>query len=379
MTDRVLDLDRAASPSRLRKFSIFLAVWSAIVIIEGLVIRAQSRVPIPYAILNKVVDYTPLAIASLLLWRMTAATARWRTSAKVALHLAVGIPTVLLWKSLYLLWLRFTIGPAYWRIIFAESWMYQLVNSYLTYFAMLSVILVLQGAKRERERERRDAELALTARDAELAALRAQLHPHLILNSLNSILALVTIDPERAREMIVGLARLLHAAFNGVDSEEVPLSTEIALVRNYLAIEQIRFAERLAVSIDVEANANDVPVPPLLLQPIVENAIKHGIGPHTRPGTVRVKAWRTGNPACPPERETKDRDRQDCLSSRRLLIEVRDSGEGMVDGALQNGGRGLALTRRRLDSIYRSDYTLSFERGGGEFIVRLDLPAAVDA
>jgi LytS/YehU family sensor histidine kinase len=197
------------------------------------------------------------------------------------------------------------------------------------------------------------------AREAELAAVRAQLHPHFLLNSLNSIVSLIDSDPPRAREMVVRLSQLLQSSFRRIDEERVPLDREIEMVRAYLDIEQIRFGPRLSVKIDVDEDARAVPVPPLVLQPIIENAVKHGIAPHARDGEVRVTAHRA--------------------SPERLILEVRDSGAGADDESLRDGGRGLTLTRRRLENLFPGSYSLSFARSADGFTVHLDLPAGADA
>src|SRR5260221_1264587 len=153
--------------------------------------------------------------------------------------------------------------------------------------------------------------------------------------------------------MVVRLSELLQASFRGIDEEGVTLEREIEMARTYLGIEQIRLGPRLRVTIDVDPAARAAAVPPLLLQPIVENAVRHGIAPYAEGGEVHVSAKRHDD---------------------RLLLAVRDSGRGAGDDALANGGYGLALTRRRLESIYPADYALTFDRSDAGLAVRLDLP-----
>jgi LytS/YehU family sensor histidine kinase len=129
------------------------------------------------------------------------------------------------------------------------------------------------------------------------------------------------------------------------------------MVRDYLEVERMRFDDRLRFEIRLDANAGAVLVPPLLLQPLVENAVKHGIEPHTRPGTITIDAR---------------------LTNGRLQIAIADTDEG-PDGATTVGtGRGIELTRRRLDSLYGKDAELRMERGSPGFRVSLDLPGRVD-
>ncbi|HYM59917.1 MAG TPA: histidine kinase [Thermoanaerobaculia bacterium] len=353
-------IDLSEEPRPRRWIPLWLGAWLAVVVIEAFVIRTQSSVPFKDALLTKFLDYASLALLSLGVARVSESLARRRLPAPalIGAHLGIGLITLTIWKSAYGCWLYFWLGPRVWEMIFAKTWMYQLVSAVTTYGTLLGIILALQSSRRERERERREARLEIATREAQLAAVKAQLNPHFILNSLNSMLALVKSDPARVGEMILGLSELLQAAFHRLDDDEVTLEREIELVRRYLQIEKIRFGEHLSVTIDVAAGANDVPVPPLILQPIVENAIKHGVSIHARPGEVRVSARRNAD---------------------RLLIDVRDNGDGCDPSALEGDGLGVSITRRRLEGVYRSDYRLSFERIDGGFVVRLDLPVAMHA
>ena len=130
----------------------------------------------------------------------------------------------------------------------------------------------------------------LVARDAELGAIRAQFQPHFVLNALNSLLALIDKDPALARTMVVRLADVMKSVFDRMDVPAVPLERELDLVKAYLDVERIRFGARLSAAFEIDDAARGVLVPPFLLQPIVENAVKHGIAPNAAPGTVRVSA-----------------------------------------------------------------------------------------
>src|SRR5262249_19044525 len=142
--------------------------------------------------------------------------------------------------------------------------------------------------------ERRILETQVTAREAELRALRAQLNPHFLFNSLNSINALVGADPEGARRMCAGLGDFLRRTLALGARASVTRDEDLALVRRYLGREQVRFGERLQVEESVTGEARECRVPPLLLQPLVENAIKHGIQDRLDGGTIRVEARRDG-------------------------------------------------------------------------------------
>jgi two-component system sensor histidine kinase AlgZ len=189
-----------------------------------------------------------------------------------------------------------------------------------------------------REAERRLLETQVTAREAELRALRAQLHPHFLFNSLNSISALVGPDPEAARRMCGLLGDFLRTSLALGGRERVALEEELALAERYLAIEQVRFGPRLTVERAAEPAALPCLVPPLLIQPLIENAVKHGVADRVEGGTIRIEARRRGtaleiavenprDPEAPPRRGSglgleNVRQRLTALDPRRARLDV---------------------------------------------------------
>jgi len=201
--------------------------------------------------------------------------------------------------------------------------------------------------------ERRVLESQVSAREAELRALRAQLNPHFLFNSLNSINALVGTDPEGARRMCEGLGDFLRRTLALGSRTAVPLGEELALIDRYLDIEQVRFGARLKVERTIDPGVLGCRVPPLLLQPLVENAIKHGVQDAVEGGAVRLEARRDG---------------------ARLIVNV----ENPVDsGAPSRRGEGVGLenVRRRLLAFGPSEARLAAAADGARFRVTLDLPA----
>lgn len=191
---------------------------------------------------------------------------------------------------------------------------------------------------------------------AELAALRSQLHPHFLFNSFNAVAMLVRLKKnDQAVEMIAQLSALLRLAIDRSGLHEVPLRMELDFVRCYLGLEQVRFGDKLCLEFDVEAAALEVLVPNIVLQPLVENAIKHGISLRTLPGAVRVAAHRTGD---------------------RLRIEITNDGPEVPAPARRGKpGIGLANARAQLDRLYGTKYTLDvLSHPAGGTSVKLDLP-----
>jgi sensor histidine kinase YesM len=344
MTERI-DLTASPTPGRGRFAAAWVGGWAAYALVSASIVSSQSSVRFADAATETLARLLPLALATIVVWRVSGRPWRSRTAFVMA-EVLLGVVVVAVAEACELTLLWFRTSPAIWHFILDKSWMYQIVSGSLEYSTLFGIVLALQARRRQRESE------ALT-REAELAAARARLHPHFILNSLNSIVSLIDSDPSCAREMVVRLSELLQASFRGIDEESITLERELEMAKAYLSIEQFRFGARLGVTIDLDPAARNAAVPPLLLQPIVENAVRHGIAPLAAGGEVHVTAKRRGD---------------------RLLLEVRDSGSGAGDDALANGGYGLALTRRRLESTYPSNYTLTFHRSDTGFAVRLDVP-----
>ena len=154
------------------------------------------------------------------------------------------------------------------------------------------------AAGESRAAESRAAEARTLAREAELQALRMQINPHFLFNSLNSIAALATQDGPRARDMCVRLSDFLRSGLGLGDRESIPLAEELALARSYLDVERVRFGDRLRVEEAIDADCEDCGVPALVLQPLVENAVKHGIAGLVEGGTIRLEARRQQGGVC---------------------------------------------------------------------------------
>lgn len=206
----------------------------------------------------------------------------------------------------------------------------------------------LELRTRELEKERTVKLLA----EARLASLESRLHPHFLFNTLNSISALILEDPNVADEMVQRLARLLRASLDACEQERVSLEQELELAIDYLTIEQARFRERLSYSIDVPVELKSLEVPPIILQPLVENSVKHAVGPRPAGGSIRISA------------------RQE---DHHLTLEVSDDGPGF-DGSMLRPGHGLDNLQARLKVIFGDSSRLHVSSSNGTTVVGLRLP-----
>jgi signal transduction histidine kinase len=225
----------------------------------------------------------------------------------------------------------------------------------LLYWSILAVSYAAEHYRRFREREVRAYQLETQLARAELQALKSQLQPHFLFNALHTIGSLVrTGERDNAVKVTADLGDLLRRMLEGAAQQEVPLRQELDFITSYLAVEQMRFRDRLLVNFEIDPEVGDARVPHLVLQPLVENAIRHGIAPHLFAGKVSVTARRRGT---------------------RLELIVRDDGPGVGDGDGARPGIGLSNTRARLGRMYGPDWSLTVDNlPEGGLQARIELP-----
>jgi LytS/YehU family sensor histidine kinase len=222
------------------------------------------------------------------------------------------------------------------------------------YASIVFVVLTLQTQRRVRERELREADLRRRMAEYELQVLRLQLHPHFLFNTLNGIATLMSRDQPRAREMLLRLGDLLRIALSRSTDEEIPLREELGFVRAYLDLEQMRFGDRLDVRLALEPEALEGQVPGMIIQPLVENAIRHGIEPLEEGGRIELEARRVGG-----------------------MLSIRILNDRPIGGPAVPGGQGIGLrnARSRLARIHGDAFRLQLADGGsGRMDLRLEIP-----
>jgi len=221
---------------------------------------------------------------------------------------------------------------------------------YLLSVASHYVILAIEDSNKA---EVRVQETSILARDAELKALKAQVNPHFLFNSLNSISALTSVDLAKAREMCILLAEFLRMTLGLGEKTSVPFSEELSLLHRYLAIEKVRFGSRLQMEEDIEQVSKSIQLPPLLLQPLVENAITHGIANLPDGGTLRLSGQSHNGRALLAIENTFDPD----------------------STPIRKSGLGLKNVRDRLEARYGKEANMRVSAEGGNFRVELSFPA----
>lgn len=208
----------------------------------------------------------------------------------------------------------------------------------------LPLYLMIMSAAHAALFYRRDREREASLAKARLHVLTMQLQPHFLFNTLNMIAELVHEDPPKADAMITSLSEMLRLTLDANAAELVPLQQEAQFIERYFAIMQMRFGERLQYLCEIAPEARAALVPPFLLQPLVENAIRHGLDPTPAGGTVTIRA---------------------AIAGERLVISVRDTGVGLSEGAPPSEGIGLRNTRERLRQLFGPAASVTLKNGRG--------------
>lgn len=261
-------------------------------------------------------------------------------------------------------WVRMSLSHIMWTPVKPISWWSKVGETILAnfdfemiaYWAIVGAYSAVRYHGEAQERALKASRLDAQLAEAQLQALQRQLHPHFLFNTLNAISALMHRDVEAADQMLSRLSDLLRIALDQRGQQEVALKDELEFLQKYLEIEQARFGDRLTVEFSIDPETLDAQVPNLILQPLVENSIRHAVAVRIEPGHIAVKARRV----------------EDALE-----LTVRDNGPGMPPGRLAAPSRGVGLsnTRSRLERLYGAAQHLTFaEPPGGGLIVTVSLP-----
>jgi len=226
-------------------------------------------------------------------------------------------------------------------------------TGFLLYLLAVALYYVMLSQMQSQQAVQREAKAHLLARDSELKALKAQVNPHFLFNSLNSISALTSVDAKRAREMCILLADFLRSTLGLGEKTAIPISEELQLVRAFLAVEKVRFGHRLIVQEYVDPAALECVVPPLLLQPLVENAVNHGVSNLVEGGWVKLEIKHVGN-------------------ELTMLVENNFDREAP---SRPGTGTGLKNVRQRIEARYGPRAILVLDNAGDIFRVEITLPA----
>lgn len=224
----------------------------------------------------------------------------------------------------------------------------------MLYWGVVIIEHALNYYQKLQERELRASQLEAQLAQSQLHVLKMQLHPHFLFNTLNAISALIRESPDEADEMVSRLGDLLRMTLETAGLQEVPFKKELEFLKHYLDIEQTRFQDRLKVEMAIEPETLDGLVPSMILQPLVENSVRHGVAPRPEGGCIKIKAWRDNS---------------------FLRLEVEDDGPGLRGDAPLKERVGLTNTRARVSNLYGDEHGLILRNAAdGGLIVSLSIP-----
>src|SRR5436309_689158 len=358
--------------SRRRKYGLIFVIWTLVVIVEAAQYYASQFVekrpfPLGLAIRRACEEWYPWAFLTVgILWVARRCNLEREGLKRWILgHLGTCVLVSLVYFTVYA-WLlsgqksvmdgsTFEFGNVFKK----------LVIFYLHVVLVIYWVIVLSHQswgyyQRSRERERQASALATELVRTRLEVLRMQLNPHFLFNTLHTISALIHENPDDADRIVARLSELLRVSLEQSDSQEVPLRQELTFLERYLQIEQTRFQDRLAVEMEIESGLDNVLVPSLILQPLVENAIRHGIEPREDTGRVRIVARRLNG---------------------MLELTVSDNGPGLpeIEVASHPEGVGLSNTRSRLSHLYGANHQFQLTPApGGGLEVTLLIPCRTE-
>lgn len=352
------------SPARRTAFNalVIFGVWTTLGLLacaQGALFLAQAGQHLTWGMFTaRMLDWYTCAIFTPFFFWLAAHfpvdRRRWRVNIFVQLA-GSTVAVVLKYAFLYWLWQHTRPDP---RLTYARVLESNFIIESMIIWAVIAIIHGILFYRRWQEREQLAIELRSRLSEAQLEVLKGQLRPHFLFNTLNSISTLVHSDPASADRMVVQLADLLRASLETSGRHEIPLADELALLERYLDIMRVRHEDRLTVNIRATPRARAALVPHFILQPLVENAIEHGIGRRAGSGRIVVEATDAGG---------------------QLVLRIGDDGSGIAPAA--NGslspdeGVGLGNTRHRLHQLYGDAHSFTIDRAeGGGTLVTIAIP-----
>ena len=338
-----------------RGWALYALAWLPAVFLYALSTSAQPDVTWWQATVSGVVIMGYAALAGVLVWRLTGRITPERPYIRFALvQLAAAVLYAASWVAVLIGYLRLVATVDVALQVLRDAGLWQFSTGLYVYALLTGFFYLIRTQRRLREREASAARAESAAAQAQLQTLRAQLNPHFLFNALHAVGALVRSDPATAERALERIGDLLRRSLDHTARELVPLGQEWEFVRGYLELEQLRLGDRLRLHCALDPLALSVPVPALLLQPLVENAVRHGIATQTEGGTIRLQAARANG---------------------TLTLVVADDGPGAAPQLHARAGFGLEAVRAQLQGRYGDGAQMKVETAPGcGFAVTLTIP-----
>lgn len=338
-----------------------LCGWFALNFTIYITARYLTTSPFASTIYNGVFIFVILCIMIIPIWYWSRFITNMRIPVQVILHILSVVIWYFLMGSVYYFFEYYLDNfrtIAEWQEYLTEFLGTGAFQLYYQYITAVFVYYILDYTIRLKEKEKHERALALQNQEMQLSLLKSQINPHFLFNTLNSISMLIGSNKEKAREMINRLSQIFRYALDSYDDQKVSLAEELKFTENYLNIQKVRFDERLNFSQKVDEDCLNLRVPPMVLQPIVENSVKHGIGPKDEGGNIKITISK---------------------NEKFVYFEVVDDGLGISAGngkGIKEKGKGvgLAISDQRLKKMYGENSGLQLDASKDGFKVSFKIP-----
>jgi len=335
---------------------LYAGIWLVIAVIQILVLSNFRDFPLSIIIVESIVSNLVFGLLALLAWYPTRYIPFQKQNPVYSLsaHVVAGMLVIFIWlvAVLGLMSLIYSGQEAYQQFM-SDSLLWRVLFGVMIYLVITLIYYLITYGQKLQERAHQEERLRSLVRESELNALKSQINPHFLFNSLNSISSLTMSNPEEARDMIIKLSDFLRYSLKHREHEFVPLSEEIGRMKDYLAIEKIRFGEKLVYKFKVDQQCAQIRVPTMIFQPLFENAIKHGVYESIDPVKIEF--------SCKPDRQF-------------LKIVVNNNYDPEVP-ARKGTGIGLQNVKQRIDLSYEGKGSVNWSREDNHFIVTIYIPA----
>jgi two-component system LytT family sensor kinase len=341
--------------SRQRSILIYSVVWLLISVLQGFLYWYFQQFPFSVIVTDALVTNLFFGFLGLLAWYPTRYIPFQKNTPlySILAHIVAGALVLLAWMLITVSFLSsvFSQNEGYLNFL-NRSLAWRGMLGGLVYLVLVLIYYLASSAQKLQERVRQEERLKNLVREAELNMLKSQINPHFLFNSLNSISSLTMSNPEEARDMIIRLSDFLRYSLKHRENKYVPLSEELGRMKDYLAIEKIRFGEKLQFVFNVSDACEEYPVPTMIFQPLFENAIKHGVYESTEPVTIQF----------------------DCTYEQGVLktVVTNDYDPGMP--SRKGTGVGLQNVRQRIELAYEGQGSVHWKGTDGKFEVTIYFP-----
>ena len=340
----------------------FLCGWFALTFSIYIAAKYFTSSPFASTIYNGVAIYFILCLLIIPIWRWCRLISKLNIPLQVIIHVFSVIIWYYVMGSIYYFFDYYLDNfrtIAEWKEYLTILLGTDAFQLYYQYFTAVFTFYIIDYTQKLKEKEKHERELALQNQEMQLSLLKSQINPHFLFNTLNSISMLIGSNKEKAREMINRLSQVFRYALESYDDQQVSLSDELRFTENYLNIQKVRFDERLNYFQNVEDDCMNIMVPPMVLQPIVENSVKHGIGPKDEGGSINITIKKDNG---------------------YVQFEVSDDGLGINAGNSKGIGEkgtgvGLAVSDQRLKKMYGEQSGLRLDADKNGFTVSFKIPA----